>query len=59
MNVWKIILIMIVCGFAVGLLVGVIQTVFDIRFPGTTAVGAAIGAVGGLLLGRRWAKTKS
>lgn len=57
-KLWHIILIMVVCGFAVGLVIGLIQSALGIQLPGGAAVGAAIGAVGGLLLGRRWAKTQ-
>ena len=53
----KIILIMVICGFAVGLFVGLVQVAFDVRFPGGAAVGAAVGTVGGLLLGRRATRT--
>jgi hypothetical protein len=50
----KIILIMVITAVVVGMSLGALDQYAGIRLPGGgAAIGAAVGAVGGLLIGRR------
>ncbi|HCU24798.1 MAG TPA: hypothetical protein DF383_07260 [Deltaproteobacteria bacterium] len=58
-NVFWIFLAMLICTFAAGLTLGLIQTLFKIQITGGYRVaGIAAGTTIGLLLGNRWVRRK-